>query len=122
MLPASCTWSTVVDKDGSGEPITIVVFDTNLHLLVYEILQGLATRYKTLVDKTVSENLDAIKSKEDLQGCKEWNRNFKDINWICRQVLTNMINICACYQMDDVVHTILKALERFLMQLCFTIN
>ena len=24
--------------------------------------------------------------------------------------------------MEDIVHTILKAIERFLMQLCFTIN
>ena len=30
--------------------------------------------------------------------------------------------MCACYGLDDVLHIVLKALERFLMQLCFTIN
>ena len=33
-----------------------------------------------------------------------------------------MIGIAACFQMDEVFNTILKAIERFLMQLCFTIN
>ena len=33
-----------------------------------------------------------------------------------------MVAICACFALDDVVHTVLKALERFLMQLCFTVN
>ena len=42
------------------------VLDTSLNLLVYEILTGLVTRYKTLVDRTVSSNLDAIKQSEDL--------------------------------------------------------
>ena len=80
------------------------------------------TRYKTLVDKTINTNLDAIKSKEDLQGCQQWNKNFKDIIWVVRQVLSNMVNICACYGLDDILHTVMKAFERFLMQLCFTIN
>lgn len=91
-------------------------------MLVYEIMNGVVNRYKTLIDTTVSNNLDAIKAKDDLQGCTEWNRNFKDIIWISRQVLSNMIGICSCFQMDDLVNTVLKALERFLMQLCFTIN
>lgn len=70
----------------------------------------------------MGDNLEVIKRREDLQGIKEWNRNFEDITWMCKQVLNNMIGICACYQLEDVVHTVLKALERFLMQLCFTIN
>ena len=61
-----------------------IVFDTSLHPLVFEILVGLSKRYKTLIDQTVSNNLDQIKSKDDLQGCSEWNRNFKDINWVSR--------------------------------------
>ena len=55
MLPKSCFG-----------PDQGVVFDTSLNLLVYEILQGLAQRYKTLIDKTASDNLDAIKAKDDL--------------------------------------------------------
>ena len=43
-----------------------IVFDTSLHPLVYEILVGLSKRYKTLIDQTISNNLDQIKSKDDL--------------------------------------------------------
>ena len=33
-----------------------------------------------------------------------------------------MVRICGCYEMQEILQTVLKALERFLMQLCFTIN
>ena len=41
---------------------------------------------------------------------------------MCGQVLVNMVRICACFEMQELLQTVLKALERFLMQLCFTIN
>lgn len=37
------------------------VLDNSLNLLMFEILTGLVTRYKTIVDRSVSTNLDAIK-------------------------------------------------------------
>lgn len=60
LLPASCS----------------SILDNSLNLLVYEILTGLATSYKALIDRTISNNLDAIKQSEDLQGCRQWDRNF----------------------------------------------
>ena len=56
-LPKSCS---------QNEQSNQSILDTSLNMLLYEIMQGLCQRYKTLVDKTINSNLDAIKAKEDL--------------------------------------------------------
>ncbi|CDW77287.1 UNKNOWN [Stylonychia lemnae] len=96
-----------------------VSLDQSFNLFFKDLYQEMLDKYRKQIDIVASENFQYILEKDALGG---WEKNFLAVTHVFEKVLVNNVHICQCYELQFLAQTVLKTLEKFLMQIRFHIG
>jgi hypothetical protein len=81
-------------------------------------------RYRKQVDATISEAFESIMESDSQYApqVNQWASQLEKVVYVIERILSNTIDICLCYDLQPLASSIVKNLEKFLMQLCYHIG
>ncbi len=98
-------------------------FDTSLYPFIRELIQSMVERYRKMIDSSVSEAFESImENDQQYPLVANWNSRLDSIIYTIEKCLANTIEIGLCYDLQSLTSSVIKQLEKFLIQICYHIG
>ena len=100
-----------------------LVFDSSVYPFMRELFQSMVERYRKMIDSTVSEVFETImENDQQYPLVTNWPSRLESIVQTIEKCLANTIEIGLCYDLQSLTSSVVKQLEKFLMQICYHIG